>query len=95
MDNMLQAMKEIEALNSRLPLSNPNKIIIDPNLVMQFRFPKSKRKRIMKKWTNDKRNFKPAWKMLEMNGVCVAHPSFMRGMDTYVLQDQPQILMQV
>jgi hypothetical protein len=42
----------------------------------QFRFPRSKKKRIRKKWAKDKRNWKvvPEYKAVFINGCLYAHP---------------------
>jgi hypothetical protein len=49
-------------------------IIEDPRLVDQYRFPRSKKKRVRNKWAKDPRNFMPSRRVYEVAGVLVCHP---------------------
>ena len=49
-------------------------IIEDPRMLDQFRFPKSKKRRIRKKWAKVPTNFKPSKKVAMFGGVTIAHP---------------------
>lgn len=60
-------------------IGNSWKVIGDPNLVTygQFRFPKTKKARIQKKWRKDVRNYRtsPIRKIFFKNQCMIAHPS--------------------
>lgn len=43
-------------------------------MCVQFRFPRSKRRRIRDKWAKDKRNFKPSLNVLRSGNTLICHP---------------------
>ena len=45
-----------------------------PLCVVQFRFPKSKKRRIRKKWASRPQNFRPDRKILIFDGKLICHP---------------------
>ena len=50
-------------------------VVEDSNLIEQYRFPRSKRKRIRKKWSKDKEgNFEPSTKVYYVAGRMLCHP---------------------
>ena len=53
------------------------KIITDPKMVEQFRFPRSKSKRIKNKWQKKPTNFRPAKHTLmdQRRGIVYCHPA--------------------
>ena len=51
------------------------KIIEDPRLVDQFRFPKSKKRRIREKWAKKPFNFKPSKHIYKTGHFLIAHPT--------------------
>lgn len=53
-------------------------IIENPKLVIQFRFPRSKKKRIRKKWSKNPLNFKPDEHVYISHDRCLAHPLIAR-----------------
>jgi hypothetical protein len=53
----------------------PPQIIIDPRLVIQNRFPVSRRKRIIKKWAQRSCNFRADQKIYKTkDGTYICHP---------------------
>lgn len=52
-------------------------VITDPNMVEQFRFPRSKRKRIQAKWKKSPLNFRPARyaNVDNLRGIIYCHPA--------------------
>lgn len=46
------------------------------NMVEQFRFPRSGKRRIRKKWTNNGKNWRPMRKALRFGGKWYCHPQF-------------------
>jgi len=59
------------------PMKHIN-IMYSPQAIKQFRFPRSKRKRIRVKWEKQKRNFRPFIYKIELADriSIIAHPSF-------------------
>jgi hypothetical protein len=51
-------------------------IIESPFLVEQFRFPRSKKKRIRAKWAKRPANSRPARGVLQMGDKLICHPEF-------------------
>ena len=49
-------------------------IIENPNLLDQYCFPRSKRKRIRKKWGKDMNNYAPSTKIWQTAGRIICHP---------------------
>lgn len=47
-------------------------------LIVQFRFPRSKKKRIRKKWSKNLANYKPDPKVYQIQGKLYAHPQTAR-----------------
>ena len=68
-------------------------IIESPHLTItkQFRFPKSKRRRIRKKWQKDSKNFRtvPRTDFLILNNAIICHPLMARKLRK-TLQKQQQ-----
>lgn len=63
-------------------------IVESPALVEQFRFPKSRRARIRKKWARDKRNWRAMRKFLSYgNGIIFAHPEMAARLRRHVRTD--------
>lgn len=56
------------------------KIITNPNFVKQFRFPKTKKKRIRKKWWKNPKNHKPDTEnfLCLQDGTIIIHPIAMK-----------------
>lgn len=54
----------------------PVRIVSSPGMMEQFRFPRSKGKRLRKKWRKDRRNWRPMRSALHdvERGVVYAHP---------------------
>lgn len=72
-------------------------IITSPRLVesRQFRFPRSKKKRIRKKWMRRSANFKnfPSRTILQIGGQWVMHPEILRQIKCKLNDDSvPQLI---
>jgi hypothetical protein len=70
LENMREAERQVSEVRSRViqPLLHIMVNSVIPSITMkQFRFPKTKRKRVAKKWGKDLRNFKP----VPMNDIFV------------------------
>ena len=52
------------------------RLIETPNMVEQFRFPKTKKKRILKKWAKRSQNWRPSKQvfLLEKENTLICHP---------------------
>ena len=50
------------------------RVIKDPNLVWQFRKPRSKKKRIKNKWAKNPDNYRPSYKFWYVDGMILCHP---------------------
>lgn len=72
-DSNLNALSFIKEILSKVP-SIPTKIIASDSMLEQFRFPKSRKKRIRNKWAKRPENWRPArqgYYMAETNTVYV------------------------
>ena len=54
------------------------RVIQDPSLMQQFRFPKSKKKRIRKKFRKNPKNFKPSNEVFIARNMIVVHPQTLK-----------------
>ncbi len=61
-----------------------------PTMVIQFRVPKTKRKRVRKKWANDPKNFKPNPSLYTsvINGDIMGHPATIAGLKREIERGQ-------
>lgn len=68
--------------NDPYMMSTGVRVITDPAMTEQYRFPRSKSKRIRLKWKKDKRNYRPARHAMVDNrrGVIYCHPSVAEAM---------------
>lgn len=59
---------------------NRIKFVSVNSMVDQFRFPRSKRKRIRAKWAARPENFRPSRKCIKSGDVIYAHPQFISAL---------------
>lgn len=58
-------------------------------MCVQFRFPRSKRRRIRKKWAKDKHNFKPSPQILRSGNTLICHPAMAVKLREHLAQTTP------
>lgn len=61
------------------------KIVSSNHLTKQFRFPRSKKRRIRKKWAKNPANYKPRQDVLfdQQRGVIYAHPTIAKQLEKF------------
>ena len=65
----------------------PPKIVIDSYLVRQFRKPRSKRKRIQKKWAKVSSNYKADDRVFQIGKQFLCHPSVFAKLRRHLRQN--------
>ena len=70
----MKSKYEMILVESKEQASIDSGIIEDSRLVDQYRFPRSKKKRIRNKWAKDPRNFMPSRRVCVAAGVLICHP---------------------
>ena len=63
-------------MNASLDRFGAMRVVVDPEMIEQFRKPRSKSKRIQKKWRKDPNNYNPARYTLvdQRLGIIYCHP---------------------
>jgi len=73
-DKIMEARRRIESFGS---VSSPDlRFISSAAMIEQFRFPRSKGKRIKTKWRKNPKNFRPSRQVIidKIRGIAYAHP---------------------
>jgi hypothetical protein len=65
-------------MNSIFPPHSGVEVYESSALVVQFRFPRTKKRRIRNKWRNNPANFKPDPQVYQIQGKLYAHPQTAR-----------------
>lgn len=75
-DAIKEAEERIKSLMAKRPFSPGMKVYTNPFLTKQFRFPRSKGKRIRQKWAKRPENFRPSRDCLidKQRGAIYCHP---------------------
>lgn len=72
------------------------KILVSTSLIefYQFRFPKSKKKRIRKKWSKRKENYREKLKAVKLGDILYVSPSFLEVLKKDAIQcDENDLLL--